>query len=182
MNQNCHNEYYAVFKPIRGGTPSFIGVAHTDTIEVFRNRHQNQGLLVSMCLYAACHRSAVRIRPLYFVITAPVVETARASALQAGRYIAEEFRIPEEDLDIVYDGGGKVGNIAAGDNDDFAEKAGDTADTGGQAPQLCDQDAAGAAAGDNYDIGGNASNAITTDAPRDYNPAASSSSKNRGRM
>ena len=160
---------------LKDGKAVFVNMVDTAAVEAYRNQHQNQDLLVSMCLYAAPNPSAPRTWPLYFVIAAQSVEAARVSALGAAYYITENFGMPAECTDITYDSGGKVGNIAAGDNDDFADKAGDTADTSGQAPQLYDQGAAGAgvAAGDNDDIGGNVGNAISTDAARKHNPAAS---------
>jgi len=150
---------------LKNGKAGFVNMVDTAAIEVFRDRYGNQDLFVSTWSSSALDPLAPRNHDLRFHIIAPEVETARVSAIEVAYYIMENF-IPAECMDITYNGGGRGGNIAAGDNDDLAEKAGDTADTSGQAPQLCDQGAAGAgvAAGDNDDIGGNAVNTISTDA------------------
>jgi len=169
---------YRLLKAFKDGKAVFVDMVDTATIEAVRDRYVNQDLSTSTWSSPAPDPSAPRNYDLSFHITAPDLETARVSAVGAVYHITEKFGIPTECMDITCNGGGKVGSVAAaGHNNDFAEKAGDTADTSGQAPQLCDQgtDGAGVVAGDNDDIGGNASNAISTDAANRHSPAASSS-------
>jgi hypothetical protein len=80
-------------------------------------------------------------------------------------------------MEIIYNGAGKAGNNAAGDNNDFAEKAGDTAHNTGQAGQLLDYNNfdTGIGAGDNDDIGQNADNTSLTDVANQHSPVSSSS-------
>jgi len=166
---------YRLIKALKDRKAVFVNMVDSAAIEAYRSQHQNRDLLVSKWSSPAPDPSAPRNHDFHFHIAALDVETARVSALEADYYIMENFSTPEEYLDIVYDGGGKVGNIAAGDNDDFAEKASDTAGTTGQATQLCYHGAAGAggAARYNDDIDGNAVNTISTNTAREHNPAAS---------
>ena len=166
-----------LIKALKDSKAVFVNMVDTAATEVVRDRYVNQDLFVSTWSSLAPDPSAPRNHDLRFHIIAPDVETVRVRALQAAQYIVEEFSIPEDDLDIVYDGGGKVGNIAAGDNDEFAEKADDDVRITGQADDLPDYNNfdTGVGAGDNDDVGGNVGNTVPTDAAKQHSPAASSS-------
>ena len=112
---------YRLLKALRGGKPAFINTADAAAIEAFRDRHSNLDLFMSTWSSSTPDPSAPRNYDLRFHIAAPDLETARVSALQTAYYITENFNIPDEYLDIVYDGGGKVGANATGRGDHDGE-------------------------------------------------------------
>ena len=114
---------YRLLKAPRGGKPVFVNMTVAAVIEAFRNQHSNLDLSISTWSSSTPDPSAPRDYDLRSHITALDVETARISALQAAQYIVENFDIPEECMEITYDGGG------AGDKDDTGRNAGNAATT-----------------------------------------------------
>jgi len=100
---------YRLFKALRGRKPILLDTGNATAIEALRDRYKNQDLLVSPWYTEHPDFSATRTWPVYFHITAPDVETTRVNALEAIYYITEDFSIPAESIDILYDGGGQAG-------------------------------------------------------------------------
>ncbi len=84
----------------------FVNVADNNAIDNFRTQYSNQDLLMSACYYIAAEPTASRIYPLWFRIVSNNLEDARTSALEAVFYINENFAVPQDSIELIYNGGG----------------------------------------------------------------------------
>lgn len=116
--ENTQDFKYRVLKALRGSRPEFINMTDNEEVEEFRRHYRNQDLLVSTWASATRDESALRNYDLCIHITAPYLEKARTSTLEACYYIEDQHNIAIEDLNICYNGGGEIShnNAVAGGN------------------------------------------------------------------
>lgn len=125
MNDKTNRARYAAAKASEGGKVVIINMANDEDVQAFRNQHQNTDLFVSVCSFNSPELSAPRTYPLYFRIASSSLEKAQRSTLEAVYYLTENFSIPEDCIEVIYNSGGFVG---AGNSNGDADDGGDNYD------------------------------------------------------
>jgi hypothetical protein len=110
---------YRIVKTRATNTAVFVNLEDGEALDAIRAAHGNRELVISVASYAVPDPSSPCVYSLCFHITSGSLEQARRSTLHVVYYIAENCGIPQESLDIVYNGGG----IALGGGDQPAHNA-----------------------------------------------------------
>ncbi|MFC1635735.1 hypothetical protein ACFL5Z_12920 [Planctomycetota bacterium] len=110
ISENNQDVEYRLLKALRGGIPVFVNMTDNTAIEEFRNRYGNQDLFISTWSSADPDLSAPRKHSLRFHFVAGDVEKVRRSALEGHSYITEYSGVPDEYVEIRYNGGGEIRN------------------------------------------------------------------------
>ena len=116
MNVHNNKPTYTAIKASKGDKVTFINMANDETVQAFRNQHQNTDLLMSICSFDMPELKAQRSYSIYFRIVSSGLETSLKSTREAMYYIPENFSTPEECIDVIYNGGGCV-SIGSNDTD-----------------------------------------------------------------
>ena len=99
---------YRMIKTTKVSQPAFINIRDEDAVEMVRNQYDNTNIKMSICSFESPHPSAQRTYPLYFRIVSNNSEKVRRSVIESLYYIAENFHIPEDCIEIIYNGSGNA--------------------------------------------------------------------------
>jgi len=144
--ENTDNAKYGILKASKHGRSTFVNMADDDAMQVFRNQYSNQDLFISTWYSAVPDLSALRnYAPCFYIVTDDP-EAAHVRAYEACFYISENFSVPQDCIEVIYNGSssaaskpnrggnhaddGGVGNCAgnhnatnSGDGDDGTDSA-----------------------------------------------------------
>jgi hypothetical protein len=130
MQSASNNASYAAVKPAQSSKVHFVNMADSTAVEALRTQYSNRDLLVSACRSTMPDPMAPRSQSLYLYIGPGSLENVRKHALEACYHLAEYCCIPQDCMDVIYDGGGENtghadqdgrDNAGAGDHPDHKE-------------------------------------------------------------
>ena len=75
-----------------------------DELSDLRASHGNRDILVSVGSYADRDLAADCLYPVYVYVRSETIEDTRRAALETRYYLSEQFAVPEDSIDISYDG------------------------------------------------------------------------------
>jgi len=102
--ENSHNAKYRILKASKHGRSTFVNMADDDAMQVFRNQYSNQDLFISTWYSAVPDLSALRNYTLCFYIVTDDPEAAHVRAHEACSYISENFSVPQDCIEVIYNG------------------------------------------------------------------------------
>ena len=86
----------------------FARVDDEDAIQRIRDETGNTDLFISNWFSEVPDASALRNYTLCFRIVSPEIETVRVCALEVVYYATDHFSVPDECMEIIYNGGGQI--------------------------------------------------------------------------
>jgi hypothetical protein len=132
------NTQYIALKTEKAGQISWLEATDESGLQRFRADHGNMDLLISTWTMAIPDRSAPRSYSLCFRVECTSFEQARDDMLRAVYYLAEACGIPEESIDLFYNGGGLDDAHGMGQQHNGADQdhcdAGGVSNTGSSRP------------------------------------------------
>jgi hypothetical protein len=156
------NTLYLRIKSWKSGKDCFIEADNSEQLQAVREQTGNVDLYCSSCYYTHPDASAQRVYGLYFAVKASRLEPVRISTIEAIYYLSENFVIPEDCIEVIYNGGGQVETIGT-DNKGYNSDVDGSIDNDGYL-----DGASGIAGNDEY-INGTTN---TDDNTKDIGPAA----------
>ena len=103
MNVGNKKEYSIIVNA--DGRVSFVQIDDFEAINTLRHQFDNKDLYTYACIFDSPDSLAQRTYHMYFVFRSDTPEKIRENALQAFYYISEYFNIPEDCIQVLYNGG-----------------------------------------------------------------------------
>lgn len=147
-------------QPPSSRQPEFLRADDEEAMQRLREKTGNTDLSISMWFSETAELSAPRSYRFHFHIASPDLETTRIRALEILYYITDHFGVPEDCIDIIFNGGGQASShvdhdsAGAGGNDvdglmeNAGQKLGIDSDATGQTADRHDSPGDQADAGD----------------------------------
>lgn len=118
MTQEDENIEYMLVRALARNEVKFVPTDTTEALSAFRTKHGNRDLAVSAWQYNQPDLKAQGTSSLYFYVCACELEENRRSAIEAIYYISENLSIPEDCIEVIYNGGGHIGAAGSAANSD----------------------------------------------------------------